>query len=806
MKDEGARLSGLTTIVVNDDTTQRKIMGELLKKCGLVVRSFDNAESALRSLDPAAPPNLIVTDLYMPGIDGWRFCRLLRSPEYQAFNNVPIMVVSATFSGEEANRITADSGANTFLPCPLDGKRFVEEVGSLLEGKTHARKVKVLIVEDSRAQAALLSKAFIAHGYEVQVAHSGADAKALFHEQKLEIVVLDYHLPDVKGDELLVSFRAQAPHTVFVMVTADPNPHLAVEWMKQGVSAYLRKPFDPVYLITLCENARRERALLHVEELLENRTKKLQDTEAQYRTVVENQTDLVCRWKPDTTITFVNEAYCRYFQTSREELLGMKVLDLMPQKARHEAEQIKTLFLDFPEPRTSEVQVVTKDAKIRWLHSIETPLLDEKGRVREVLSVARDVTERKEAENVLRHRAELERVLSRLSSSFVQSGDLGGKIEDALTSIGAFIGADRAYLFQVHDDEQTADNTYEWCAPGIEPQIENLKGVDVGKELPWFWDLMLKGETFHIPNIDALPDDARLEKKHFTAQGIQSLVVVPILGNQRLMGFLGFDAVNSPRIWPDDSIYLLQLTGEIIGRTFDRRRAEKVIQESEERLQMVLQGANLGMWDWNIETGDVVFNDRWAAMLGYWLDELTLNVDTWTKLIHPDDMPNVASILRGHLKGESPSYESEYRLRAKNGEWRWVLDRGKVIERDSGGRALRAAGTQLDITRRKANETERFNLERQLQQTQKRESLNLMAGGIAHHFNNLLTAVLSSIEVAKASLPPDATTEQALLGAENAAKRAADMSRLLRTYVGQGRRQKVSHRSRGTCPGNSTAY
>jgi CheY-like chemotaxis protein/nitrogen-specific signal transduction histidine kinase len=101
------------------------------------------------------------------------------------------------------------------------------------------------------------------------------------------------------------------------------------------------------------------------------------------------------------------------------------------------------------------------------------------------------------------------------------------------------------------------------------------------------------------------------------------------------------------------------------------------------------------------------------------------------------------------------------------------------------------AGTHLDITHRKAAEAARIELERKLQQTHKRESLNLMAGGIAHHFNNLLTAVLSNIEVAKSSMTLNVAADQALQGAENAAKRAADMSRLLRTYVGQGRRQKT---------------
>ncbi|MCX6926525.1 MAG: response regulator [Verrucomicrobia bacterium] len=95
-------------VVVNDDLTQLQVLSSLLAKQGLEVQAFESATAALEAMSRAVPPDLIVTDHCMPGIAGWRFCRLLRSSEYAPFSCIPILVVSATFSGEETSRIATD--------------------------------------------------------------------------------------------------------------------------------------------------------------------------------------------------------------------------------------------------------------------------------------------------------------------------------------------------------------------------------------------------------------------------------------------------------------------------------------------------------------------------------------------------------------------------------------------------------------------------------------------------------------------------------------------------------------------------
>jgi len=125
---------------------------------------------------------------------------------------------------------------------------------------------------------------------------------------------------------------------------------------------------------------------------------------------------------------------------------------------------------------------------------------------------------------------------------------------------------------------------------------------------------------------------------------------------------------------------------------------ENVIREQAERLDLTIRSANLGTWDWNVMTGAVAFNEIAQTMLGYEPGEWKPHVSAWEQLVHPDDRSEVERLLTQHLEGRSTDYRCEHRLRRKDGTWAWVLDVGRVIERDEDGRAVRAMGIHMDIT------------------------------------------------------------------------------------------------------------
>ena len=165
---------------------------------------------------------------------------------------------------------------------------------------------------------------------------------------------------------------------------------------------------------------------------------------------------------------------------------------------------------------------------------------------------------------------------------------------------------------------------------------------------------------------------------------------------------------------------ILDVNGIVVGASAISRdittekKARQALRESEQRLELALSGGDLGLWDSHLPTGRVVFNDRWAQMLGYESNEIEHRVGAWERLLHPDDAPRVLQAFTEHLAGETPYYECEYRLRTKPGNWKWIFSRGKVVERDPDGKPLRVTGTHLDIEQRKRTEQARRQAEQAL--------------------------------------------------------------------------------------------
>lgn len=128
--------------------------------------------------------------------------------------------------------------------------------------------------------------------------------------------------------------------------------------------------------------------------------------------------------------------------------------------------------------------------------------------------------------------------------------------------------------------------------------------------------------------------------------------------------------------------------------------------EHEDRWRHALAGNGDGVWDWNAVTGEVFFCDRWKAMLGFAPEEIVSRVEEWSDRIHPDDREPTMNGLEDYLSGRSDSYESEHRIRCKDGTWRWILDRGRIVDRTADGRPRRVVGTHSDVTLRRELQTQ----------------------------------------------------------------------------------------------------
>jgi PAS domain S-box-containing protein len=176
----------------------------------------------------------------------------------------------------------------------------------------------------------------------------------------------------------------------------------------------------------------------------------------------------------------------------------------------------------------------------------------------------------------------------------------------------------------------------------------------------------------------------------------------------------------------------------------ERRRAEQRLHLSEERWQLALRGNNDGLWDWNARTNEVFFSPRWKQMLGYEDSEFTNSTEEWDKSVHPDDLERVQRELWDHLSRKTPYYRSEYRLRAKDGSYKWVLARAQALW-DADGKPLRLVGSHTDINAFKVNEEE-LRRAKEDAETANRSKSEFLAN-MSHEIRTPMNGVLGMIEL-----------------------------------------------------------
>jgi len=429
--------SAATIVTLNDDSTQLLLWTELLRIGGYTVASYSSAEEVLKALHTDLQPTLIITDLHMKGIDGWRFCRLLRSPENVAFNKLPVLVISATFAGEDARQITAELGANAFLSSPFLPSELLKTVEQLLAGKTPALTTRVLVVEDDDRNSQLLVRVFSSYGYEVSAVRTASEALRRCQRNSQELILLDYHLPDMPGDTVLDELVRTSPYSAIIMMTGDPRAELALEWMKRGARAYIHKPFDPEYLVALCEKARREIAMLHIETRLEERTRDLREREERYRTLFENVTDalFVHSLQPDDTpgrFLEVNDIACNLLGYTRPELLRLTPNEVMT-SASTESMAGLDVSLRQGQALTFERQLRAKDQRLIPVE-IHARAFTIEGRSA-VISLARDISERRQAEADRQKLVEQEHRMQKLESLGSVAGGIAHDFNNSLFTI-----------------------------------------------------------------------------------------------------------------------------------------------------------------------------------------------------------------------------------------------------------------------------------------------------------------------------------------------------------------------------------
>ncbi len=366
--------------------------------------------------------------------------------------------------------------------------------------------------------------------------------------------------------------------------------------------------------------------------------------------VVDGTTDAVFVKDAQGRYLMVNDAATGFVGMSREQILGRTDEDIFPAASAAMIRAQDQAIMAGGEPRSHEESLRNKAGQAMVFHVTKGPWRDDKGEVCGLFGISRDISRE--------HRREL--ALSEAAAAMQEA--------QALAHVGN-------WSWDVLSDE------HHWS-----PEIYRIYARD--------------------PALGPakMPEVAR----YFTPEGWAAIEAAV---NKALEDGMPYEVdaevlrEDGSRTWiiargrairgADGRVQRLVGTAQDIG---ERKRAELALAVREAQLSRVLEGSDLGYWDWNVQTNELQVSARWETMLGYEPGEMQVTVDRWPEHVHPEDFPLVLASVERHLKGETAAHEVEMRCRTKEGEWRWIRTSGRVVSWDAQGRPLMMSGTHTDVT------------------------------------------------------------------------------------------------------------
>jgi PAS domain S-box-containing protein len=383
------------------------------------------------------------------------------------------------------------------------------------------------------------------------------------------------------------------------------------------------------------------------------------ESEQKFRTVADYTYDWEYWILPDGTYKYVSPSCERISGYSPEEFYQNPALleSIVHQEDRekiknHNASVIAEGITNNP----FEFRIKTKSGNTIWIGHICHPIYNKTGEFIGRRGSNRDITQRKRAEKALLESETRFRALVQNSSDIIRILDTDGRIVYESASAERILGYPPGFMI----GKSPLDLIHPEDAERVKADLD---------------------EVFNRTN-PGLPSEFRIRK------------------------------ANGEYLWVDSvGTNLLDIPGVngivITTRPIEqRKRLELKIAESEERLRMAMEGADVASWDWDLLTGKAVFSDKFYTMLEYEPGDFPPDYEHWVQLIHPDDKKKVIPDLEEQIRTLQPVCEIEYRAKTKNGDWYWVLGRGKIAQTDDQGNPIRMTGVNIDITNRKLMESE----------------------------------------------------------------------------------------------------
>jgi PAS domain S-box-containing protein len=410
----------------------------------------------------------------------------------------------------------------------------------------------------------------------------------------------------------------------------------------------------------------------------------------------------------------VNEAYCSLTGFTREELMGHDIRMFVPASAVDKVSAHLARILA-GETLNHEAENIARDGSMRLVQLRETAILLPGGDPG-VLVLVVDITERKRNEAALRQRDAVLEAVGMAAARLLGANDWRQTLQQVLQELGRSADASRAYVFELHqavDGTLLASQRFEWVAEGISPQLDNPELQSLPFRAVGFGRWLEVLETGHALT-GLVQEFPQPEQDILLAQGIRSILVVPIRVADRLWGFLGFDECLHDHVWPEPAIRALETAAHVLGAAMERHRTEQSLLASEARFRDVVESIQEVFWITSVDQEQVLFvSPAYERIWGRTCQSLYQNPRSWFEAILPADRARAFDLAREKLL--SGEFDAQYRITRPDGSMRWIHDRAFPV-RDESGKVVRIAGVAEDVTAHRAAEEDRARLATAMEQ------------------------------------------------------------------------------------------
>ncbi len=509
------------------------------------------------------------------------------------------------------------------------------------------------------------------------------------------------------------------------------------------------------------------------------------ETTEKYRFIFENAPVGIMQYDCDGYLRDYNAKFLTIFGTTAERVSGLSLFSLpddMEKEALVEALKGRPGFYE------GYYRSFASD-KVTPLKILTTPIYSADSKVIGGIAIVEDISEHRITQDRLRYQLQFEKMLSSIAQGLVNAPI--EKIDQVLTNdlelTARFFDADRGYIFLVASDGKSISNTHEWCAKEVKSLMTKYQNLPL-ESLPGAFDFISeKREYLHFGDITKMPESMADFKKLLVEDDVKSILLIPMLAQGKFIGLFGYDCVNSYRTWNSEEIILLKVVGEIFSNALLKQLTEGMIRQSDERYRFLSDNISDIIWIFDVETGKYQYiSPTLTRIFGYKPEELmqleiSVHLPPESLEIVKDYLPKRLANLRNNLQTR---YIDELDQLGKDGRLiHTEMTQNWVINKDTGHAEI--IGITRDISERKELEEQKRQFDIQRQQSLKADSLGRMAGAIAHHFNNQLQVILGNLELLGLNRQINDKSKKHVGDAMRATQKAAEMSSMMLTYLGQ---------------------